>query len=120
MRLDELKQWLSDRGFHFSDAPSWQNQNPGWYAWRKSDIPARECECNEYKKQQINIIPYSNRHQGIDFESVEVEICGQAGCWWKLKAYSLTPAEFVRDFDQVESSLVAAWNAITMKGESDA
>jgi hypothetical protein len=48
-------------------------------------------------------------------QSVEVEVCGEfSGLWFKLRAYSMTPAEFMERADEIEASLIAAWNALAV------
>ncbi len=114
MTISELLTWLELRGFSFakSQFPGKTN-DAGWYAWRRTAIyPVRECECNGAKMQLV-VNPYSHSLDGKTWESVEVDVTGECdGIWYKLTAYSLSPKEFAGRLDQIEASLVRAWNAL--------
>ena len=89
-----------------------------WYAYRRSTLPARECECNEGKPAQIVVRPHlflraSAPTPSGAWESVEVDVTGEAsGLWWKLQAYSLKPEELRDRLPDIEAALIAAWNAL--------
>jgi hypothetical protein len=114
---DELRDWLTAQGFRaeFNHLGSRDN-GCNWYAYRRSTLPARECECNEGKTVQLVVRPFAYRrlatgHPG--FESVEVDVTGEAGgVWFKLTAYSLKHDELRERLDDIEASLIAAWNAL--------
>ena len=117
MTLEELKEWLKSEGFTTDNNYLASRENRcKWYAWRRTVLPARECETNG-NKAQIIVYPWS---MGIDVpglkvpaDGVEVELCGEAnGIWWKLTAYSLSPKELTKRLSSIERSLVAAWNAL--------
>ena len=111
---DNLRAWLATQGFQFSEDGLRNRDNAcNWYAYRRSAIPARECELNEGKRMQLVVKPHRYRLDGRDFESVEVDVCGEAGgVWFKLKAYSLKPNELQERLGDAEASLIAAWNAL--------
>ncbi len=112
--MDELKSWLEANGFRTANNSVRDMHNRcHWYAYRRSSIPARECETNEGKACQIVVNPYTAEFQGKTLESVEVEVCGEAsGIWWKLQAYSLTPDELRERLPEIEQSLIQAWNSL--------
>ena len=122
MTLEELREWLSGQGFYFGkQAMRLYTNSCDWYAWRRTKLDARECESNE-AKTQIVITPFSYKHDGKTWESVEVDLTGEASSiWWKLSAYSLSPAELKEKLPEIEKSLVSAWNGLTVgrmaKGE---
>lgn len=111
MSLEQLHDWLKDQGFSFGRQTRQMNECD-WYAWRRSALPARPCDCNGPGLQLV-INPYAMRLDGTLHESVEVEVTGEAGeIWWKLLAYSMKPADLVARLTDVEAALVAAWNAV--------
>lgn len=114
MSLDNLKKWLESEGFKTANNPMRDIHNRcHWYAYRRSRLEARECETNEGKGCQIVIYPHSAQFGGRCHESVEIEVCGEAGSiWWKLQAYSIRPDELRDKLPEVEASLIAAWNSL--------
>jgi hypothetical protein len=115
--LEKLREWLESQGFKIANNSVASEVNQcRWYAWRRSSLPARRCECNDDKEgAQIVVTPHSMTFQAGEqlYESVEVEICGQAGgAWYKLKAYSLSMNELPQQLPQIEAALVRAWNAL--------
>jgi hypothetical protein len=115
MTSNELREALEAREFRFGPNSLRHGGNGvDWYAYRPSSIPARECECNEGKRVQIFVMPYSFYLNGHLSESCEVELCGEFGTWWKLRAYGLTFDETVTKIDDIERKLVAAWNALNV------
>lgn len=85
-----------------------------WYAYRRSALPARECECNEGKAMQIVVRPFKYaRPTTTAWESAEVDVSGEAGgVWFKLKAYSLTLQELRERLPEIEAQLIGAWNSL--------
>lgn len=114
MNMNDLNAWLVTHGFRIAANQFRRDMNDcDWYAYRRSNIPARECETNDGKPAQIVVYPSSFTFDGRLHESVEVEVCGEAsGVWWKLQAYSLSPADVPEKLSTVEESLIAAWNAL--------
>jgi len=113
-----LKAGLESIGFTTEKNPlNPQGNLIDWYAYRRSDHPARRCECNRDKAgMQIVIYPFAY-HFPYDKEglrsSVSVEICGEAGgVWWELQAYAIPLEELLDRLPEVEASLVRAWNAL--------
>ena len=112
--ISQLRIWLELRGFSFAKNSFADKTNvAAWYAWRRTSIkPVRECECNG-AKIQIVLRPYSHNRDSKTWESVEVDVTGEASdIWFKLTAYSLSPDELVDRLDEIEASLVRAWNAL--------
>lgn len=120
--LPDFRKWLESQGFRIAHSGFADKLNRcNWYAYRRSEIPARECECNDGKAMQIVIQPWLFAHpSGLpgDWESCEAEVCGEAGgLWYKLQCYSLKPAELMAKLPQLEASLIAAWNALMPSAE---
>ncbi len=112
---DDFRAWLESQGFRAAfDGLSAEGDYCNWYAYRASQIPARECECNEGKRMQIVVTPFDYRLHPAAKPSAEVSVTGEAsGVWFKLKAYSLSQEELPPRLPEVEAALIAAWNAIT-------
>lgn len=115
---DDFREWLLSQGFRVGQNSLQGHHNLcDWYAWRRSALDARSCECNDDKKgMQLVIHPhtYSLENMPKDArESVELRVTGEAGgVWFDLKAYSMKP-ECVRDkLPDIERMLVDAWNAL--------
>lgn len=115
---DDLRAWLLVHGFQCAPDPIGERDNAcNWYAYRRSEIPARECECNERKTMQLVVTPYKyhgcgNSH-APDWQSAEVNVTGEAGgVWYKLAAYSMPHDTLREKLGEVEQSLIAAWNAL--------
>jgi hypothetical protein len=114
---DEMRNWLAAQGFRLAkDGLQGDLNECNWYAYRRSAIQARECECNDGKPMQIVVRPYKLVHQSIPggvSESAEVDVTGEAGgVWFKLSAYGLKTNELKERLGDVEAGLIAAWNAI--------
>lgn len=117
MTIDELKTQLADIGFRFGVNPFHNSTNEvGWYAWRRSAHPARRCENNVDKEgMQVVVYPYQSvdANTGKMYSSAEIELCGESnGVWYKMRAYSIPIDEFLIRFPDIESRLIAAWNAL--------
>lgn len=117
--ISQLHDWLEEQGFNFGKQEIHKPLNQcDWYAWRRIMLNARECECNGPKVQLV-ITPYSFVTSDYKSESAEVDITGEAGeVWWKLMAYSLKPSEIIDRLDEIEASLVNAWNSLCPNGET--
>lgn len=115
--LDELKPFLEADGFKIGANPIPGRDNLcTWYAYRRSEIEARPCECNDKKRMQIVVNPHHYILPGHEHQGVEVDVCGEAGgIWFKLQAYSIRPDELPENLHSIERSLIAAWNALTIK-----
>lgn len=114
---DDLRHWLIAQGFRVAhDSLSREGNACNWYAYRRSAIPARECECNDGKPMQLVVHPWRFEHCGAPggaWESAEVDVTGEAGgVWFKLQAYSLKHDELRERLGEIESSLIAAWNTL--------
>ena len=114
---DALRDWLMiAQGFSVAIDPLARDKGCNWYAYRRSDLPARECEHNGGQHRQLVVRPFRLEHIGAPggaWESVEVDVTGEAkGVWFKLMAYSLTPDELRKGLPEIERRLIAAWNAL--------
>jgi hypothetical protein len=113
---DELREWLIAQGFRVSRDGFGRDNECNWYAYRRSELQARECECNDGKRMQIVVRPHKFTHPkvpGGSWESAAVDVTGEAGgAWFKLEAYSLKHDELRERLGDIERSLIAAWNAL--------
>ncbi len=114
--LDDLREWLSTEGFQLGPNQFASRENEcNWYAWRRSEIEARRCECND-DKQGVQIVVTPHRFDLGSMptvESVEVDITGEAdGRWHKIQAYGIKPDDLKRSLPDVEAALIRAWNAL--------
>ena len=112
---EALRDWLTGQGFRCAENRlNYPNNKCNWYAYRRSELSARVCECNDDKPgMQIVVTPRAMVVNGEAYEGVEVELCGEAnGVWWKMTAYSLKPDEVPEKLEGVERALIAAWNAL--------
>ena len=114
---DELREWLISQGFRVApDSLSREGKECNWYAYRRSAIPARECECNDGKPMQLVVRPWRIENRGAPggaVEMAEVDVTGEAGShWYKLQCYSLTHNELMGRLHEIEAALIAAWNAL--------
>ena len=118
MNLDDFKQSLEAAGYRttWNHLKARENECQ-WYAYRRSLLDARSCECNDDKTgMQIVVKPSQFSMNGTVHKSVEIELCGEAaGTWWQLKAYAIKPDEFFERIEGVERQLIAAWNALEVK-----
>lgn len=108
--LDSLREWLVQQGFRVApNGLRGYHNECDWYAYRRSEGQARECEANGGKSMQLVVTP---TRFGA-WEGVEIDVTGEAGgVWFKLMAYSLKPDEVQARVPDVERSLIAAWNAL--------
>ncbi len=120
-KMPALKTFLEKKNFFFANnGLKHPGNNATWYAYRKSKLSSRECECNSHKGMQIVVYPYMYTVGNVESESVEIELVGEHNeTWFKLSAYSMSPAELVRNLPALEASLIRAWNALEKptKGE---
>ena len=106
---EQLREWLEAAGFRIANNFGEEYNRAKWYAYRPSEIPARECECNENKRLQIVVRPFV----AVETVSAVVEVCGEyGGIWHKLVAYGLSFDELRARLPEIERQLVAAWNAL--------
>ena len=112
---DDLRKWFKSNGFSISlNQINSQNQC-NWYAYRGTIHSARECESNEGKNIQIVVRPFELLHTfNVDkWQSAEVDLTGESGgVWFKLTAYGLNHDCLRARLPDIESNLVAAWNAL--------
>lgn len=117
---DDTRQWLLSSGFvRHTDPRPYSNCN--WYAYKRTELDAPECECNEGKGTQIVVNPYETYITGTMHQSVEIDVTGEAGgVWYQLKAYSLNASRLPESLPTIERSLVAAWSALERQTEEGA
>lgn len=110
---DELREWLVTQGFRVAHDSLSRDNECNWYAYRRITQPTRECEGNAGKPMQLVVWPRKLTHAHGNWESVVVDVTGEAGgTWYKLQAYSLTHDELRERLGEIETSLIAAWNAL--------
>lgn len=111
---DQLRKWLERRGFNTSIDGLRQPDNLcNWYAYKRAEVPSRECECNEGKPIQIVVRPHAYRCHDRLSETCQIEVIGEAGgLWFQQKAYGLKEKEVRKRYDEIERMLVSAWNAL--------
>jgi len=119
MGCDRLRQWLIEQGFRVAHDSLSLDNGCNWYAYRRTAIPARECECNDGKAMQLVVHPFRVDHAsapGGFWESAEIEVTGEAGShWYKLSCYALQHDELMGKLHEIEAALIAAWNALRPK-----
>jgi hypothetical protein len=115
MRLSELRVWLTANGFRIaSNSIRARDNECHWYAYRRSALQARECECNDGKPAQIVVEPSAYTLGGVTRESVEIGVRGEyADDWWDIKAYGVRPNDVPERLPPIEASLIRAWNALS-------
>ena len=110
---DDTRQWLLSAGFKVCHTDQKPYSNCNWYAYKRTEMDAPECECNEGKGTQIVVNPYETDFTGTTHQSVEIDVTGEAGgVWYQLKAYSLNASRLPESLPTIERSLVAAWSAL--------
>lgn len=114
---DDLREWLISQGFYVVHTSMHGALNEcNWYGYRKTTLPARSCEHNNNTRMLLVAYPYKFSTPSVPdsvWESVEVEVAGEArGVWFKLQAYSLKSDELRARLEEIESCLIAAWNAL--------
>ena len=113
--LPEFREWLQSQGFRIAKHSFRREPNLcDWYAYRRSELEARRCDCNDDKPgAQIVVYPNDMTHVYDMAIGCEVEVCGQAaGHWWNLRAYSIKTDELMAGLPEIERRLIAAWNAL--------
>jgi hypothetical protein len=120
--LDDLRDTLQSNGWKLAEKQYGRGGNGcNWYAYRRTALPAAECECNEGKPMQIVIEPYTLEMQNQLHSSTEVKVTGEAGGqWFDLKAYSIQADELPQQLASVEAALIGAWNALPRAGKEKA
>lgn len=113
---DKLREWLVAQGFRVAPYSLRRDNGCNWYAYRRSAIPARECEHNSGKDMQLVVRPFrledASAPGGV-WESAEVDVTGEAGGhWYNIKCYSLTHDDLKGSLHEIEAALMAAWNAL--------
>lgn len=84
-----------------------------WYAFRRSKLQARSCEHNANKPgMQIVVLPIVYVHRGTPFNTIDVELSGQYGSWWKFLSYGNPFEDFMDQLPKIEAGLIRSWNAL--------
>lgn len=108
--LDQFQEWLVNNYFTILENTGRSDYNEAdWHAYRS--LPsARECETNG-PKIALWIKPYVS--SAINYENCEADITGEsAGLWFNLRVYMAKPDEIMSRLPEIETKLVAAWNAL--------
>mgnify|MGYP006977227004 FL=1 len=108
--LDHLQECLEKNGFTICENTGRSDYNEAeWHAYRRLSS-ARECEMNG-SKIALWVKPYVS--SAINYENCEADITGEsAGLWFNLRVYMAKPDEVMSRLPEIESKLVAAWNAL--------
>lgn len=114
---DALREWLITQNFKVKENHSLGRMNLcNWYAYRRTVLQARECECNDDRPVQLVVRPYQFEAAwpgGTHTGSAEIDVVGEVGgMWFQLKAYSLRHDELCERLGDIEGRLIAAWNAL--------
>lgn len=111
--IEHLRDWLEAHEFQFVENHfRGQKNDCKWYAWKRSNLEARDCDCNG-PKMQIVLTPHSYELIGLRYVRIEADVTGEYdGVWYKLQAYSMTPLDVVARIDDVEAALIRAWNSL--------
>lgn len=110
---NDTRQWLLSAGFKVCHTEPRPYSNCNWYAYKRTEMDAPECECNEGKGTQIVVNPYETDITGTTHQRAEIDVTGEAGgVWYRLKAYSLNASRLPESLPTIERSLVAAWSAL--------
>ena len=112
--MKELRAWLEGQGFRFGNDELRNKGNEcDWYAYRRTKIEARECECNDGKAMQIIVKPSQFTLHGEQYSRASGEVCGEyGGEWWRMEGYGVDVAKLPAKLDTIERQLIAAWNAL--------
>ena len=115
---DQLREWLLNRGFRAEeDRFRTQGNECNWYAYKRTDFDARECETNDGKRMSIFVKPFAYTHNGVTQESASVEIVGEASdIWFDQRAYSIPLQTLMERMADIERMLINAWNALLPTG----
>jgi hypothetical protein len=117
---DDLREWVIAQGFKVAENHLLDLSNEcNWYAYRRSALPARECECNDGKPMQLVVKPFrfANRARDGTWASAEVEVVGEVGGdWFNLSAYGVDPVRLKTELPAIEKRLIDAWNALVPLG----
>ena len=109
--MNKLKKFLEKRGYKFYKNYIDPDNQCDWYACKRTESK-RECTSNE-KPVQIVVTPLKYDCDGISYTSVEVNLTAEFnGVWWKLKAYSLSEKDVIKNLEMIEMSLVKAWEVL--------
>ena len=109
-----LMNWLLGNGFKLEREAAIGSLNEcNWYAWRRSELPARKCEINDGEGMVIVVTAYKARVGSVGFRSVSISVTGVFdGTSREIEAYGIEPESVPAKLADVESSLISAWNAL--------
>lgn len=114
--MDEEREWLQQAGFSIGKEPIPTGFNScDWYAYRMSGLPVRPCDTNDHKVAQIIVSPWlwGSQTEIGKARSFVVSVKGEAkGRWYSLEAYGITPEDYRTNMEEINASLIAAWNAL--------
>lgn len=105
---EKLREYLIGKGYRIEPSPGYSSSK--WYAYRKSDLPKRECEENE---GPLQIIIRYYAFLNSTYNPCEIEIVAEYGAvWWRLQAYAVPSETLMERHDEIEAALIRAWNAM--------
>lgn len=83
-----------------------------WSMFRRTKVETdKECLCND-KPPQIGVYFYSIEIHGMPHKSYEVEVAQENDLGWIiLKYYGVDEDHLINKFDEIERSLIRAWEA---------
>lgn len=110
---DGIREWALSQGFRVTFDSLAPGNGCNWYAYRRSDLPARECDCNDGERMQLVIKPHEFSRGDQVWRSAEIDVTGEVeSVWFKLTAYSLPEEKLRERLPEIERRLIAAWNAL--------
>lgn len=114
--LNSLREHLVENGFKIGENPDNGHHNQtNWYAYRQTNIESRPCETTNGENIDLYIYPFAYTY--VRESACEVEVRGKVdGVWIMVKAYSISIYEVMRRLPDIESKLIAAWNALATDG----
>ncbi len=110
---DDSREWLITQGFKCYLSYRKQENTCNWYACRKTEYSARECETSDGKAMQIVIDPFSYNDGTKIWENAKIKVIGEVkGLLFNLSAYSVPIDELKARLQEIEVRLLDAWNAL--------
>ena len=83
-----------------------------WSMFRRTKVEtSKECLCND-APPQIGVYFYSIELQGRTHKSYKVEVVQENDLGWiNFKYYGIDEEHLIKNFDEIERSLIRAWEA---------
>ena len=110
----EIKNYLVEQqGFNpYNSEVTQKLTDCTWSMFRRTKVETdKECLCND-KPPQIGVYFYSIEIQGISHKSYQVEVVQENDLGWiKFEYYGVDEDHLIKNFDEIERSLIRAWEA---------